>query len=178
MINQPIPRGTPESQGIPSQAIQDFATSAARTIDSLHSFILMRHGMIVAEGWWQPYRPEAAHMLYSLSKSFTSTAVGLAVNEGMLSIEDPLLKFFPEEAPSEISPNLAAMQVQHLLSMSTGHNEDTTEHIMQARNPFQSFLELPVEHVPGTHFVYNSGASYMLAAIVQKFTKPCFWLAP
>jgi CubicO group peptidase (beta-lactamase class C family) len=170
MTKQPIPRSTPEEQGISSAAILDFVTRAGQTIESLHSFMLLRHGVVVAEGWWSPYQPDAAHMLFSLSKSFTSTAVGLAVSEGLLTIEDPLIKFFPADAPGTISPNLGAMQIRHLLSMSTGHALDTTEHIMQSRNPFQAFLELPVEHVPGTHFVYNSGASYMLAAIIQKLT--------
>ncbi|MFN2233479.1 MAG: serine hydrolase domain-containing protein [Anaerolineales bacterium] len=170
MTPQSIPRSTPESQGIPSSAIQDFITAAEQYIQSLHSFMLLRHGVVVAEGWWYPYRPEAPHVLFSLSKSFTSTALGLAVADGLLSVEDPLLKFFPDESPKKISPNLGAMRVRHLLSMTTGHHEDTTEPIMRARDPFKTFLKLPVAHQPGTYFVYNSGASYMLAAIVQKLT--------
>ena len=170
MTAQPFPRSAPESQGIPSQVIQDFITAAEQNIESLHSFMLLRHGCVVAEGWWHPYRPESPHMLYSLSKSFTSTAVGLAVAEGLLKVEDPLLKFFPQDAPQEISINLAAMQVRHLLSMSTGHHLDTTEAIMVTPDPIKTFLGLPVEHEPGTYFVYNSGASFMLAAIVQKLT--------
>jgi hypothetical protein len=132
--------------------------------------MLLRHGVVIAEGWWYPYRPDAPHVLFSLSKSFTSTAVGLAVEQGLLSVEDPLLKFFSNESPKKVSPNLAAMQVRHLLTMTTGHHEDTTEATMRARNPFKAFLSLPVEHAPGTFFVYNSGASYMLAAIVQSLT--------
>jgi CubicO group peptidase (beta-lactamase class C family) len=170
MTPQLITRCTPESQGVPSSAIQDFLTAAEKNIQSLHSLMLLRHGAVVAEGWWYPYRPQAPHVLFSLSKSFTSTAVGLAVDEGLLAVEDPLLKFFPNESPKKISPNLAAMQVRHLLTMTTGHHEDTTEATIRAHNPFKAFLSLPVEHAPGTYFVYNSGASYMLAAIVQKLT--------
>jgi CubicO group peptidase (beta-lactamase class C family) len=164
-----LPRSAPEAQGIPSSAIQAFV-QAAEGIQDLHSFMLLRHGAVVAEGWWYPYRAERPHMLFSLSKSFTSTAVGLAVAEGLLSVDDPVLKFFPQDAPRKVSPNLAAMQVRHLLSMVTGHDLDTTDRMIRKRNPFKAFLALPVEHVPGTHFVYNSGASYMLAAIVQKLT--------
>ncbi len=164
-----LPRSAPEAQGIASTAIRAFV-QAAENIPDLHSFMLLRHGMVVAEGWWHPYRAERQHMLFSLSKSFTSTAVGLAVAEERLSVEDAVLKFFPQDAPHKVSPNLAAMQVRHLLSMSSGHDQDTTEHIIRKRNPFKAFLALPVEHAPGTHFVYNSGASYMLAAIVQKLT--------
>jgi len=165
-----LPRSTPEAQGIPSAAIADFIAAAESTIHSLHSIMLLRHGAVVAEGWWFPYRASAPHVLFSLSKSFTSTAVGLAVTEGRLSVADPVLKFFPEDAPRRISKNLAAMQVRHLLSMSTGHDEDSTGRTMRGRNPFKAFLSMPVKHEPGTHFVYNSGASFMLAAIVQKLT--------
>ena len=163
-----LPRSSPEAQGIPSAVIADFVASAEKTITSLHSFMLLRHGAVVAEGWWRPYQPETPHMLFSLSKSFTSTAVGLAVAEGRLTVEDPVLSFFPADAPKKVSKNLAEMKVHHLLSMSTGHDQDTTERTVRSRNPFKAFLSLAVEHAPGTHFVYNSGASYILAAIVQK----------
>jgi hypothetical protein len=163
-------RCTPEEQGISSAAIADFVTTAEKTITSLHSFMLLRQGCVVAEGWWHPWRPETPHMLFSLSKSFTSTAVGLAIDEGRLTVEDSVLSFFPAEAPKKVSDNLAAMKIHHLLSMSTGHDLDTTERVFSSRNPFKAFLGLPVEHIPGTHFVYNSAASYMLSAIVQKLT--------
>ena len=159
-------------QGISSAAITAFVKAAQKSIQSLHSFMLLRHGTVVAEGWWYPYRPEAPHMLFSLSKSFTSTAVGFAVAEGRLSVDDSVLSFFPDDAPKKVSPNLAAMQVRHLLSMSTGHDQDATERTLRRkdRNAAKAFLSLPVEHEPGTHFVYNSAASYMLSAIVQKLT--------
>lgn len=164
-----LPRSAPEAQGISSSAIDAFL-EAAQGIRDPHSFMLLRHGTVVAEGWWHPYRAERRHALFSLSKSFTSTAVGLAVAEGRLGVDDPVLQFFPDDAPRKVSPNLAAMRVRHLLSMSTGHNQDTTERMFKHRNPFKGFLSLAVEHAPGTHFVYNSGASFMLAAIVQKLT--------
>jgi CubicO group peptidase (beta-lactamase class C family) len=165
-----LPRNTPEAQGISSVAITEFVSGAEKSILSLHSFMLLRHGQVVAEGWWHPWRAEAPHMLFSLSKSFTSTAVGLAVAEGYLTVDDAVLSFFPSDAPKKVSGNLAAMRVRHLLSMSTGHDLDTTERIFRSRNPIKEFFSLPVEHIPGTHFVYNSGASYMLSAIVQKLT--------
>jgi CubicO group peptidase (beta-lactamase class C family) len=167
-----LPRNTPESQGVASSGISAFIKAADKTIDSLHSFMLLRHGTVVAEGWWRPYRPEVPHMLFSLSKSFTSTAVGFAVAEGRLSVDDSVLSFFPDDAPKKVSANLAAMKVHHLLSMSTGHDQDATERTLRRRdrNAARAFLSLAVEHAPGTHFAYNSAASYMLSAIVQKLT--------
>jgi Beta-lactamase class C and other penicillin binding proteins len=167
-----LPRSTPEAQGVASEAIAKFVDEADRKVDAMHSFMLVRHGHVVAEGWWEPYSAEQRHMMFSLSKSFTSTAVGLAIAEGKLSLDDRVLPFFPDETPAEPSRNLQAMRVRDLLTMSTGHHEETIRGF-----PFQSqenlvakFLALPVDHKPGTFFVYNTPATYMLSAIVQKAT--------
>ncbi|MCX6027893.1 MAG: serine hydrolase [Chloroflexi bacterium] len=171
-VAAPLPRSTPEAQGIPSSAITAFLEAAEQDECGLHSFMLLRHGHVVAEGWWSPYAPDAPHMLFSLSKSFTSTAVGMAVAEGRLSVDDPVLAFFPAEAPRKPSENLAAIRIRHLLSMSTGHDHDTTEHLYKRRDGDwpRAFLARPVAHAPGTHFLYNTGATYMLSAIVQRVT--------
>lgn len=167
----PLPRSTPESQGVSSKAVLAFVQAVNTQITELHSYMLVRHGQVVAEGWWKPYAPTYPHMLFSLSKSFTSTAVGLAVAERRLSVEDTVLSFFPEFAPKKVSPNLAAMRVKHLLSMVTGHAADTLERIYKrGGNWVRNFLALPVENEPGAPFVYNNGASFMLSAIVQKLT--------
>jgi CubicO group peptidase (beta-lactamase class C family) len=93
--------------------------------------VLLRHGNVAAEGWWAPYGPQSPHALQSLSKSFTSAGIGLAVKEGLLTVDDPVLKFFSDDAPINPSENLKAMRVRHLLSMNTGHEKDTTEHVYQ-----------------------------------------------
>ena len=170
-----LPRSTPEKQGIPSESIDGFLRDIAEKSLELHSFMMLRNGYVVSEGWWDPYQPKLPHMLFSLSKSFTSTAVGFAVSEGLLSVDDPVLGFFGDYAPKKgPSPNLSAMKVRHLLSMSTGHAQDAsgrmTDHPEADGNWARAFFQLPVEYEPGTHFVYNSGASYMLSAIVQKRT--------
>src|SRR5437879_2330187 len=117
-----LPRTAAEVQGVSSAALADFV-SALDQIDGMHSVIVVRHGHVIAEGWWAPYDAGHNHILYSLSKSFTSTAVGLAVAEGKLSIDDEVLKFFPDDAPTNITANLKAMRVRDLLIMSTGHQE-------------------------------------------------------
>src|SRR3954465_1511475 len=106
----PLPRSTPEAQGISSQAVLDFVESADKEINTLHSFMLVRHGQVIAEGWWKPEAADNPHVLHSLRKSFNSTAVGLAIADGKLSLDDPVLKFFPAEAPADISHNLKAMK--------------------------------------------------------------------
>lgn len=163
-----LPRSGPEAQGISSAAIQSFIESADKDIDSFHSFMLLRHGHVVAEGWWSPYNPDSPHALYSLSKSFTSTAVGLAIADGKLRLDDEVLKFFPEDAPRDPSANLKAMRVSDLLRMSTGQQAEPPR---TATQPWtKTFLAQPVPFKPGTHFLYNTSATYMLSAIVQKAT--------
>lgn len=167
-----LPRATPESQGVASAGIRAFVEGVENKVGGLHSFMLLRHGQVVAEAWWKPYAPQHPHVLFSLSKSFTSTAVGLAVYDGILSVEDPVTRFFRSSLPANVSPNLAAMRVKHLLTMNTGHDKDSTGGTVSEPDGdwVKGFLSLPVEHEPGSKFVYNSGATYMLSAIVQKVT--------
>jgi CubicO group peptidase (beta-lactamase class C family) len=170
-----LPRSTPERQGISSSDILAFVEAADKEIDAMHSFMLVRHGHVVAEGWWHPYDAQTQHVLYSLSKSFTSTAVGLAIAEAKLSLDDEVLKFFPEDAPAEPSANLKAMRVRDLLRMATGHQtEPALRDLPGAKTTGETwvkkFLTHPVPFKPGTHFLYNSPATYMLSAIVQKVT--------
>lgn len=164
-----LPRCTPESQGVSSEVVLDFIQTADRQVDSMHSFMLVRHGKVIAEAWWAPESAEQPHVLWSLSKSFTSTAVGMAVAEGKLSVDDHVLNFFPEDAPAKPSANLKMMRVRDLLTMACGHQDpvnlkdiDTTW--------VKAFLAHPVPHKPGTHFLYNTAGTYMLSAIIQKVT--------
>ncbi|HVR86427.1 MAG TPA: serine hydrolase [Planctomycetota bacterium] len=160
-------RTDPESQGVSSAAILAFIDSADR-MDAMNSVMIVRHGHVVAEGWWSPYDPDSNHELYSLSKSFTSTAVGFAISEGKLSLDDEVLKIFPEDAPPEPSANLKSMRIRDLLTMSAGH-QDETSFAADKITP-KAFLAHPVPHKPGTHFKYNTPATFMLSAAVQKRT--------
>lgn len=171
-LNMGLPRSMPEAQGISSKGILDFVDAVEKKNLNVHSLMVVRHGNVVAEGWWAPYAPDLKHTLYSLSKSFTSTAIGLAVAEGKLKVEDKVVSFFPNDLPATISPNLAAMRVKDLLTMSTGHDTDSIPSLRNSpeTNWVKSFLALPVAHEPGTFFVYNSGATYMLSAIIQKLS--------
>ena len=163
-----LPRSTPEAQGVSSAAIIDFIKTADSHVNSIHSFMLVRHGHVVAEAWWAPESAQKPHVLWSLSKSFTSTAVGLAVAENKLSIDDFVTKFFPDEMPAEPSRNLKAMRIRDLLTMATGHQDEVF--LRDKQEWVREFLAHPVPHRPGTHFQYNTPATYMLSAIVQKVT--------
>ncbi len=166
-----IAQDTPEEQGISSRSIVEFFEALEKAQpDALHSVMIRRHGLIVSQGWWAPYAPETPHLLWSLSKSFTSTAIGLAQDEGLLSIDDLVISFFPEDIPEELSSNLKAMRISDLLRMNTGQAVEPGFRNMQSDNWVEAFLAHKVDYKPGTHFKYNSMATYMCSAILQKVT--------
>lgn len=169
-----LARSSPERQGISSSDILAFVDAADKDVDTMNSFMLLRHGQVVAEAWWAPYDRDTPHILYSLSKSFTSTAIGLALADGKLSLDDQIIKFFPEDVPAEPSANLRAMRIRDLLRMSSGNQSEAPLRVEDPAKPnntwTKTFLSHPVPFKPGTHFLYNSPATYMLSAIVQKVT--------
>ncbi len=165
-------RRRPETEGVDSAGIAAFLAAVDRDLGGLHSFMLLRHGRVLVEGAWTPYAEALPHQLFSLTKSFASTAIGLAVTEGLLSVDTPVLSLFPDAAPATPGDHLRALRVRHLLSMSTGHHTDPTGAMTAAADGdwVRAFLAQPIEHVPGTYFVYNSGASHLLAEIVTRLS--------
>ena len=166
-----FPRSTPERQGVSSRAIERLIDALESGPPSVHSMMLVRHGHVIAEGWWAPYRRSHPHSLFSISKSFTSTAVGFAIEEGLLTLDDAVVDLLPDDLPEVVSDNLAAMRLRHLLTMTTGHTFDTVTVLNEhEQNWSRLFLALPVDAAPGSTFVYSTGASYLLSAIVQRLT--------
>ena len=175
-VTSDLPRSAPEAQGVSSAAIINFIEQAEAKIDTLHSFMLVRHGQVIAEGWWSPYAADKIHAVNSVTKCFTSTAIGFAIAEGKLSLDDPVLKFFPAETPVNPSEDLKSMTVRHLLRMSTGHVAKDVDAAflrvwpMSEPDLIGKFFAMPIRQKPGTGFVYDSVGSHVLSAIVQKVT--------
>ena len=167
-----LPRSSPEEHGVDSKNIVKLINEIGKSEIQFHSIMILRHGYVIAEGWWDPYKPEYKHQLYSLSKSFTSTAVGLAVKEGLLSVNDKVISFFPDDLPEVVSPNLEALTIKDLLTMSAGHDEVPMEAMRKSEGEswVKIFLAAPIENKPGSKFLYNTSATFMLSAIVQKVT--------
>jgi CubicO group peptidase (beta-lactamase class C family) len=167
-----LPRSSPESQGVSSSEILEFILEAEKRNAGLHSVMIIRHGRVVAEGWWAPYQADIKHGLFSLSKNFTATAIGLAIQEGKLSLEDKVVSFFPEDLPEKVDENLAAMRVRDLITMSGGHGSDTLFPLLNTKSGTwaKTFLSIPLKYKAGTRFVYNTGSTYMLSAIITKVT--------
>lgn len=165
-----LPHSNPEAEGVSSPGIIRFLEAAANSRNELHSFIFLRHGKVIAEGWWDPYKPGLRHTLYSASKTFTSTSVGFAVSENRLKLSDKVISFFPRDLPDSVSPNLAALTVRDMLIMSDGMDPEPTYVAGTTNNWVKGFLAAPIKYKPGTVFLYNSLGTFMLSAIVQKVT--------
>ena len=99
-------RVTPESVGVPSGAVTALLDELYRCGTEMHSFMLLRHGKVYAEGSWKPYRPQVQHIMFSFSKSLTSTAIGFARQEGILSLKEKLVDIFPDKLPEIPSENV------------------------------------------------------------------------
>lgn len=180
--NGALPRATPESVGVPSQALAELIQTLDAKFNRMDSLMVLRDGKVIAECWRAPNSADAPHAMYSLSKSFTSTAIGFAVQEGKLSIDQKVVDIFPDDLPAEPSENLKKMTLADLLSMSCGHETEVAlpnmvratygleKQYIKPGEPtwVQAFLAHPVPREPGTHFRYNTPGTYMLSAALQK----------
>ena len=172
MSSRALPRASPAETGCDPAAITEFLDRAAELELELHGFMLFHGGAVIAEGWWRPYRADLPHMQHSLAKSVTATAIGCAVAEGRIRLDDQVLPYFADKWPPQISDNLAVMTIRDLLSMRTGHRTGISGAAWRAgvTDWAAAFLAEDVPEQPGSRFVYNSGASYMLSAILQRAT--------
>ncbi len=164
---------SPESQGIPSRVLLALLKAYDERLRYPHAFVFRRHGQIVSETAWAPYSLDIPHQLFSLSKSFTSSAIGMAVGEGLLSLDDRILSFFPEYDTPAVGPRMRKVTLRHLLTMSCGHAECPAHRFLSADpacDLVRSFLELEPVYEPGTKFAYNSLGTYMLSAALRKVT--------
>ena len=163
---------SPESEGVRSSAISAMLSAIHAENKDIHSMLLWRHGKLIFEHYFAPYDASTPHSMYSCSKTFTSMLIGIAQGKGLLSIHDPVLKYFPDVEIERPTDNLRAMTLEHLLMMGSGHGEDTFGYMLCCEDGdwARVFLNRPVDYAPGTHFVYNTGATYMLSAILTRVT--------
>jgi CubicO group peptidase (beta-lactamase class C family) len=162
-----FPRSIPETKGVATEGILSFLEAVETEELEVHSFMLLRYGTVIAEAWWYPYKPDISHVMHSVSKTFTSTAIGFAVSEKLLTVDDKVISFFPGDLPAEVSPYLQELAIKDLLTMSAG-SEQAIEFTAEDGNWVKAFLAMTVADKPGSRFLYNSYATYMLSAIIQK----------
>lgn len=168
-----LPRSRPSAQGVSPRALLDLVDALDTSTHEPHSLMVLRHGHVIAEGWWRPFRPEAPHLLYSLSKSFTSAAVGLAIDEGLLGIDDSVVEHLRPNA-TDVDERVRRITVRDALTMSTGHDTDPifTMFGWILENPgsdwLDGYFDMIPEHEPGNPFTYNQLATYSLGRIVRE----------
>lgn len=166
-----LPRSSPVEQQVDPAAILAFLDAVeAHPAIEMHSFMLVRHGHVVAEGWWRPYSADRPHLLYSLSKSFTSTATAFAAAEGLLSLDDTVVSHFPEFDADITDPGSRSIKLRHVAAMASGHLQETIGQAvsLDPEEPIRGFLLIPPDRQPGTVFAYNQPCTYSLASIVQR----------
>ncbi len=164
-----LPRSNPEAEGVSSAGIIDFLNAVDTGSVELHSFMFIRHGKVIAEGWWSPYGPDYKHLLYSASKTFTATAIGLALSENRLKITDKVISFFPYSLPDSVSEYMKKLTVQNMLMMSVGADQEPRRGVGND-DQIKSFIATAPSKEPGSVFKYNNTATFMLSAIVQQVT--------
>jgi CubicO group peptidase (beta-lactamase class C family) len=168
-----LPRSTPAEQGVDARGIDAFVAALEPMPDvELHSLMVLRHGHVVDERWWAPYGPDRPHLLYSLSKSFTSTALGFAVAEGLVDLDAPVLSYFPAWESRVTADRSRATRVRDVASMASGHDDDMIDAALDAGGGDMALglLLLPPRFEPGTHFAYNQPCTNTVAAIVREVT--------
>ncbi len=164
-------KATPEETGIPSECIVRFTDRLQRRQIPMHSLLLMRHDKLVFEGYYAPCTADSLHRMFSITKSFTSIAIGLLVDEGKISLEDPIVQYFPEKLPDQenIHPWIAQMTIKDMLMMRSCH-ASTTYKLDMSSDWVASFFTVQPTHLPGTLFHYDTSAAHTLCALVEKLT--------
>lgn len=164
--NGNLPRGKASAQM--DKAMSEYLQAVKDCAEDLHSIMVVQHGKVLAEHF---FVPDTAHVLHSVSKTFTSTAVGFAISEGLLHLDDKIVDLFPESVPENASDTLSRITIRHLLTMNSGHGKDPTGSVRSNDGDWvRGFMEWPIEYEPGTCYCYNSLGTYVLSAAVQKVT--------
>lgn len=153
-------------------SVAGYLASLDTSLVDLHSIMLVQHGKVLYEQWFSEGAPDKPHTLWSVSKTFTSIAVGLAIDEGYFGLQDKIVDIFPDKVPEDADPRLADITVESLLMMGCGHAKDPTGALQKSGESdwVAQFMAYPIEYGPCEMFCYNSAGTYMLSAIVQKTT--------
>jgi len=152
-----------------AQAMNAFFKGAEQEKKDVHSVMIVKDGQVIYSRWQSQGSEKVPHVLHSVSKTFTATAVGLAIADGKMALTDKVIKYFPDKLPAQVSDNLKAMTVRDLLTMSCGHDTEPSFRGLD-QDWVTAFLAHPVVHKPGEFYLYNSLGTYMLSAIVQQVT--------
>lgn len=174
-MNHAFPASTPEKQGISSSAVQTMLDELERRDLEVTSMMLVVNNSCVLDFCKKPYKPTCRQLWFSTTKAVTGIGVGIACDLGLLSLDDPVISFFPDKLPETISDNLSKLRVRDLLTMTSGIHENTYAQLFPQADWVKAFLAQEFLHTPGTYYRYSTHASHMLAAIVERTSGVSFF---
>ncbi|OOM78792.1 6-aminohexanoate-dimer hydrolase [Clostridium puniceum] len=161
---------TPEKVGVPSKAILKFIKQLEENQVNIHSFFMAIGNEVFAEGYWKPFNKEFQHRMYSVGKSFTSIAIGLLQEEGKLKITDYICDYFLDKIPKDgVHDYIKKTTIKDMLTMRTAHNK-TTYKVENNNDWVESFFTIKPSHYPGTIFSYDTSATHVLSALVERLS--------
>lgn len=165
-----LPRSTPAAQGVSSRSIGALLDWFEDRAVEGHSIMVVRHGHVVAEGWWTPYSADRPTLLYSVTKSFVSVAAGLVISDGLLALDDRVVDVLPEHVPDDVSEQGRRITVHHLLSMTAGHGTDSLAEAWERepRDLVRGFLRVPFDEAEGVRFGYDNPTTFVLARMIER----------
>jgi len=169
-MNTAFPISSPEEQGVSSSAIWTMLDEIESQHLEITSMMLLVNGKLILRFCKKPYDPSCRQLWFSTTKAFTGIGVGIACDQGYISVNDFVISFFPDKLPQTVSENLSKMRIRHLLSMTCGIHENTYSQIYPQKDWIKAFLAQDFPHEPGTYYRYSTHASHMLAAIVERVT--------
>lgn len=162
---------TPEEQGIRSEQILNYILKLEENRLSTHDILMMRHGKVIYEAYWEPFHKDFLHRMYSVSKSFVSLAIGFLEQEGKLSLDDAISKYFPEELKNQPDENMHKQTIRHMLMMATAKPPKKWFDAHPTDRVQQYFDNDTIESRPsGTLFQYDSSGSFVLGALVERLS--------
>lgn len=165
-----LPRSAPSAQGVRASSVALMLDQLEQRSIECHSIMIVRHRHVVAEGWWTPYSADRSQLLYSLTKSFISIAVGFAVTDGVLGLQDRVVDVLDDHVPADMSPTARRLTVEHLLTMTTGHRADSLAEAweLEPDDLVKGFLRVPTPDPAGLRHAYNNPTSFVLARMVER----------
>lgn len=168
-ISSKIPKANPNDLGISNISLLKLFKDLSDKDIYLNGLMILRYGNKIVEGYKSPFNEEFRHISHSVCKSITGMAVGIAIGEKLLSINDLLVDIFPEKVGLLTSKGVKKIKVRHLLTMTSGikFNELSTAF---ETDWVKGYMESDVHFEPGSKFSYNSLNTYMLSAIIKRKT--------
>ena len=170
------PDALPEQYGFDSaKAAEALLTIHAENLN-IHSLLVIRDGRLLLDAAFYPYDGSSVHELASVTKTITTTLVGIAAGQGLLGLDQPVMSFFPERIIANRDERKERITVRHLAGMSSGlqctpeQDERTLDEMWASPDWIQFVLDLPVMLEPGSRFIYCSPGSHVLSAVLQQAT--------